>query len=116
MSSKKGKELVVVNGFKFCAARTLKNNTTVWRCVNKKSKCSAQVITPSVDVAILLETRLNHNHEADPTIQRQLLNNGVKTKAVKDVYKKPGQLIQQELRSIPSLSEDLTTRDLELIR
>jgi hypothetical protein len=41
--SEEGKQLLVVNNFKFCLARKLNDDEIRWGCVNKKSNCLAKV-------------------------------------------------------------------------
>jgi hypothetical protein len=41
--SEEGKQLRVVNNFKFCVARKLNDDEIPWGCVNKKSNCLAKV-------------------------------------------------------------------------
>lgn len=68
------------------------------------------------NLSVITTARFFTIMECNSTIQRQILNHSIKSKAVKDVYKMPGKLIRQALCSNPAFSENLTGRNLELIR
>lgn len=113
--SEKGKQLLVINNFKFCVAEKLKSGQCRWRCVNKKSKCSAKVYTSDNDFTIITKHDLQHNHVEAENIQRQALNNSVKRKAVDNLVERPSKIICEELRRSTFASE-IVSEDLERIR
>jgi hypothetical protein len=86
MLSETGKSLLIVNGFKVCEANRLCNGQIRWRCINKKSKCPAKVysVTKSGNQIIQETNVMQHNHEKDPLLQRQVFSNSVKRKDVEN--------------------------------
>lgn len=116
MLSEKGNRLLVVNGFKFCVGRIVRDGTVTWRCTNKKTKCKAKAVTKGIESTTLIESELCHNHIQEGNLHRQMFNNSVKKKAVDDTFKKPSKLIHEELRRCPEFSDHLTTRDVDLVR
>jgi hypothetical protein len=97
--SEKGKQLLVVNNFKFCMARKLNNGEIRWRCVNKKSNCLAKVYyTFGFEPMNVISSDLIHNHPEEENIKRQALSHGAKIKALDNLTEKPAKLLRQELR------------------
>jgi hypothetical protein len=88
--SEEGKQLLVVNNFKFCVARKLNDDEIRWGSVNKKSKYLAKV------------------HPEEENIERQALSNGVKRKALDNLTHKPAKLLRQQLRQNGFLDQIFT--------
>lgn len=109
--SEKGKELLLVNNYKFCKDTLHKNGNQPWRCVNKSSKCPAKVLTAGNDV--ILSSKLEHNHQPDSTLLRQITSNNLKRKAVENINERPIKLIRQELKKV---SADIAIEDIDRIR
>jgi hypothetical protein len=88
--SEEGKQLLVVNNFKFCVARTMKFGGVV----STKNQTALQKCKPSN----VISSDHNHNHPEEENIERQALSNGVKRKALDNLTHKPAKLLRQELR------------------
>lgn len=68
------------------------------------------------ETCILLRYELNHNHAPDThKLSRQAINSVCKRKALEDIDEKPSKILLTEI-SQSSFSENLTKRDLELIK
>ncbi|XP_069693627.1 uncharacterized protein [Periplaneta americana] len=114
MYSQRGKELTVVDGYKY--RKYYKNKEEQkWRCIVKM--CNAKIVT-AVEGDILLNTEGNHNHEKDGTVHRQMITNAAKRKASEeDLFDRPSKLIRREICSAPQeISEKITTRDINLTK
>ena len=116
MISEKGKVLLIVNNFKFCVANTLKDGQVRWRCTNKSSKCPSKLYTAVGNDSVVLNSSLNHNHAEDEHLERQIISNGAKIKAVSDLHEKPAKVIHKELREVGAAFNTITSHDINLIR
>ena len=58
----KGKELLLVNSFKFRAMNKLRNGRIRWGCV--ENSCPAKLYTLS-DKTVFAESDVSHNHRID---------------------------------------------------
>lgn len=114
--SEKGKKLLVVQEYKFCVANVLKDSTVRWRCVSKKTRCSATIYTSTEDYNTILKYKLDHNHGPEINLERQELSNRIKRKAQDDLYERPSKVIHKDLAQSSSLLDKVTTNDLNLIR
>jgi hypothetical protein len=83
--SEKGKKLLVVNNYKFGKAHVFKCGKIRWRVVSSK-------IYTGNDETTIMESNFQHNHEADITLNRQIVSNHLKRKAVDDLYDRPTKL------------------------
>lgn len=79
MLSEKGKKLLVLNNYKFSKAHTSKCGKIRWRCVNRK--CSAKIFTADDEITVI-KIHVDHSHEEDATINRQIVNNSLKRKVI----------------------------------
>lgn len=116
IKSEKGKDLLVIDGFKFSFHKLLARDTLKrWLCASRKTQCKAFVKT-KLDRPEVIESSLNHNHEklSEELLNRQTLSNAVKIKAIEDVSAKPMGLIRKEVRE--SHCETITTHDVERMR
>jgi hypothetical protein len=77
--SEKGKKLLVVNNYKFGKAHVFKCVKIRWRCVQRT--CSSKIYTGN-DETTIMESNFQHNHEADITLNRQIVSNHLKRKKV----------------------------------
>ncbi|KAJ4442388.1 hypothetical protein ANN_03974 [Periplaneta americana] len=114
MYSQRGKELTVVDGYKYrkyCKNKEEQN----WRCIVKM--CNAKIVT-NIDGDILLNTEVYHNHDKDETVHRQMITNAAKSKASEeDLFDRPSKLIRREICSAPQeIREKITTKDINLAR
>lgn len=89
MISEKGKELMVVDNFKFRKVHESACGKVRWRCTNKK--CDSKVYTVGKDKNVF-ESYINHNHNADDNINRQAVSNSAKRKALEDVTERPSKV------------------------
>lgn len=115
IKSIRGKDLLVVNGYKFNFHKKLKTSEeTCWKCTNRK--CKACIYTLGVSSAIFVtKTSSEHCHLADiSTLNRQTVSAVCKRKAVDDISEKPSKIIRMALKE--NLPATLTTRDVEYVR
>jgi hypothetical protein len=97
--SDKGNHLLVIKGFKFRFQKILAENMERWCCTNNKCKCY-----------ILCDAR----REIFASLNRQILKNSVKRKAIEDLCERPRKLIRKELQSQDL--NTLTCKDIQNIR
>lgn len=112
MYSEKGKQLRVVNNFKFRFHKLLANEVQRWSCVEKKCKAFLKV---SSDGVIVQEPQ-THNHlaENDRSLAVQRINNDLKRKATEDLCERPSKLICRSLQ--PSHLSVVTCTDITKFR
>ncbi|CAI6349412.1 unnamed protein product [Macrosiphum euphorbiae] len=114
MLSEKGKQLLVLNNFKFFKHHTSKKNEITWRCVI--NKCSAKVYTLGQNAQLINTDKscFDHNHASDSTLNRQQISNACKRKAVDSIVEKPSKIIRKEVSNYAN-EGDLIAPDLKLI-
>lgn len=115
MFSEKGKQLLVINNYKFCINHVSKQNVVTWRCIKKT--CVAKVYTEgeTMNICEVSKSNLNHNHREETNLKRQEVNNSCKRKAEEDLLEKPAKIIRKEVARYTDENE-LTTKDISLIR
>jgi hypothetical protein len=88
MLSEKGKELLVLNDFKFFKHHTSKKNEITWRCV--MNKCSAKVYTLGQNAQLINidKSCFGHIHLSDATLKWQQISNSCIRKAVDSIVEK----------------------------
>jgi len=98
----KGKDLLVIKGFKSRFQKILADSKEQWCCTIKKCKCYIKCN----ENREVFGGNVVHNHNADSeaSLNRLVFNNSVKRKAMEDFCERPRKLIQKEL-----LSQDLDT-------
>ena len=81
--SEKGKDLLVIKDFKFRFQKILPGSMERWCCTFKKCKCYVKFN----ENGEIFGGNVRHNHEADSEacLNRQILNNSVKRKAMEDL-------------------------------
>ena len=95
--SEKGKDLIVVKGFKFRFQKIRADSLERWCCTNKKYKCcikcngSREIFGGNV--------MNNHDEGSEACLNRQILNDSVKMKAMEGLCERPHRLIHKELQS-----------------
>lgn len=120
--SQRGRELLVLNNFKFYEShRRRKNNVLTWRCV--KRQCSVSLHTNGLSTDFInfekySEELHNHPPEEEKKINRQKISNTLKQKLTTtkgDEITPPYKLI---LKEIKEYNEDgqLNSVDFDLIR
>lgn len=113
-TSEKGKPLLMIDGYTFSFQKMLSKETVKrWQC--SKRTCKAFVKTQSTE-NIIVESVLNHNHEklSEAVINRKLVSNSVKRKAVDDICEKPLKLIRSEIHN--KNVDTFTTKDIVRVR
>ncbi|KAL5245851.1 hypothetical protein ACI65C_013259 [Semiaphis heraclei] len=103
--SEKGKPLLIINEFKFRKIGKSKDGIK-WRCTVKS--CTSSVCSDE-SVTTLLTSNLNHNHEKSSNINRQIVANSLKRKAIDQITTRPLKLIRNEVQSS---AVDLTLNDI----
>jgi hypothetical protein len=94
--SEKGKDLLVIKGFKFRFQKILADKMERWCCTTKKCKCyikcneSREIFGGDV--------MHNHGENSEACLNPQILNNSVKGKAMEDLCKRPRNVIHKELQ------------------
>ena len=113
MLSEKGKELKVLNNYKFMFATSVKNGKR-WRCTTKL--CNAFIVTDTSGENIVRYGGF-HAHNPHQYIARDFLANQVKSKAKADISAKPLKLVQRESLSVPQfIRQELRKNDLVAAR
>jgi hypothetical protein len=109
--SEKSRLLIIYDGYKFRFHKTLKDDVQRWPCCFKNCKCFIKLSPPN----IIVEINTNHEHRKhdEKVLNRQIMSNSLKRKALVDISCKPSKLIRSELKygDIPTL----TNNDLSLI-
>ncbi|GBO04556.1 hypothetical protein AVEN_122783-1 [Araneus ventricosus] len=70
MLSEKGRRLVLHDNYKFYKQHNIQEGLK-WRCVGRK--CLAKIYTGE-NATVMLKTDLNHNHERDTNMERQVIS------------------------------------------
>ncbi|KAE9536151.1 hypothetical protein AGLY_007374 [Aphis glycines] len=109
--SERGKELILYKNYKF-SCKNLTKNGRKWRCTEKT--CNAKLYVDEVKTTILKE-ETEHNHLPPKKIQRQIISNQVKRKAMDDLIEKPLKLINKQIFTEKS-TNDLKIEDISNIR
>jgi len=111
MYSKKQCDLFVIDQYKFRFHKYSKNNIERWCCCKKT--CKSYIHLNSDNDVVKKVINYNH-HEENEILNRQILSNKLKRKAVDDISEKPSKIINSEL--LKNDIDTLTTYDLQLIR
>lgn len=113
MFSQRGHELLVYDDYKYRKTK-LTPNKQKWRCTVKT--CKGFIFT-DIGGVVLLSTSGGHNHPKCGTLARERLLNNAKGKAIAEASKKPKQLLENEIESVPEvLRQELTPADRGLSR
>ncbi|KAF6202449.1 hypothetical protein GE061_004849 [Apolygus lucorum] len=109
----KGKQLLLLNRFKFCENRTLTSEEIKWRCSIKS--CAAWVKTWGRTTNIS-DSNLTHNHEPLSKKQemKQLIAGAAKRKARDDLGEKPSVIFRACIDS--EAAENLTEEDVRNVK
>ena len=96
MYSKRGKQLRVVDGYKFRWHKNLKDEVERWLCTNKS--CTAFI---KFSACREISSNLNHNHSRDSCslLLRQKVANACKRKAIEDLFERPSKMMRREMSS-----------------
>lgn len=111
--SKRGKELLFVNNFRYCFAEQLSSGEKKWRC--RTSKCTASVYTVGED-NLISRCRFNHSHPGldAAAIQKQFLVVAAKRKATAELNVQPKRIVQSLLTKCEN--SELTISDLQSVK
>lgn len=90
MTSEKGREMKIIDGYKFYQDKVLKN-VLKWRCVQKGWKSSIKTNLTGQDFID------EHNHEAPSNLGRQILSNAVKPAITTNFNVMSSQKARQEM-------------------
>jgi len=112
VNSEKSKPIILYEGYKFRFHKTLKNDVQRWPCSVKSCKCFLK-LSP-LNKIVDSNTNHNHNKNDEKVLNRQILSNSLKRKAIEDISCKPSKFIRSELKKADVST--LTTNDLSLIR
>jgi hypothetical protein len=91
--SENGKDLIATKGFKFRFQKIMADSMERWCCTNEKCKC---YVKGNASLHIFGgDVRHNHDKDSEASLNRQILNNSVKWKAVGDLCQSPRKLIHK---------------------
>lgn len=116
MFSQNGKVLTVLNDFKFKFKYESKiNGNKTWECTKKT--CKAKLVFNKENTLLQEKSVLDHSHESDSTIERQIVSNSIKRKISEiNINEMPSKIIRKELRSLENdnqlLTNDISYRNL----
>lgn len=115
IKSTRGKDVLLLENFTFAKDREMKSGEVSWRCSQRKTNaCNATVFTIGPEL-LVSRGNLIHSHEAnEPKLNRKIISNSCKRKAVDDISEKPSKIIRKVLAT--NLPESLTTIDVSYIR
>ncbi|XP_022164987.1 uncharacterized protein LOC111030006 isoform X2 [Myzus persicae] len=95
VESKRGKKMLIFDGFKYVFGYTSQANVTRWRCFMKN--CPAKILEK---VKVILETKGDHEDNCSvKNIDRQKLATTCKRKAVEDIGQRPRKIILGEINA-----------------
>lgn len=96
IQSERGEALVLLDSNKYRFIRKRKDTRMKWKCSN--NKCTASILTDS-EKKSLIQRLGKHNHSNIPTstIERQVVRENCKRKAVDCISTKPNKIIRTEL-------------------
>ncbi|XP_050503874.1 uncharacterized protein LOC126882824 [Diabrotica virgifera virgifera] len=83
-------------------------------CAQTREKCKAFLKTQGDNVVTEIRDEHNHSELNEDALNRQMLSNSLKRKAVEDVGERPIKILQKELRN--GDISTLTTKDVALVR
>ncbi|CAI6348167.1 unnamed protein product [Macrosiphum euphorbiae] len=115
MFSQNGKQLTVLDNFKFKFKYESKiSGYKTWECTNKS--CKAKLVFNKEKTLIQEKSVLDHIHEADSTIECQAVSNSIKLKiSESNINEMSSKIIRKELRSLENDTQ-LLTNDFSYIR
>jgi hypothetical protein len=86
MLSEKGKDLLVLNNFKFFKHHTSKKkNENTWQCVINKCKAKVYTVGLNVNLINIDKSCFDHSHASNETLKRQQISNSCKRKALDSI-------------------------------
>lgn len=96
IKSERGEDLILLDNNKFRLIRKRKDTRMKWKCSN--NICTASILTDS-EKRTIIERLGKHNHSNIPTstLERQVVRENCKRKAVDSISTKPNKIIRTEL-------------------
>lgn len=110
--SERGRNLLVLHGYKFRFHKTLANNTERWMC--SKNTCKSFLKLGKNEEVLAGPSPHSHEPLEENKLERQKLSNGLKRKASDDICARPSKLIHLALKN--NDIETLTRNDISLIK
>lgn len=113
ISSERGSDLLVVKKHKFRHVRQRADGNNRWRCCKKMCTCTVLMTS---DNKIIIDIAGYHNHLVDSTqkIERQVLRENCKRKAISSIATRPIKIIRSQLMN--SVSTELECNDIKSVR
>ncbi|KAE9533011.1 hypothetical protein AGLY_009439 [Aphis glycines] len=111
VESKRGKMMLIFDGFKYVFGYTSQTNVTRWRCFMKN--CRANIFEK--EKACFLSTSDHGDNCSVKNIDRQKLATTCKRKAVNDICQRPRKIILGEINDF-GVSSIMTTNDISALR
>nr|CAI5835056.1 unnamed protein product [Callosobruchus analis] len=109
-----GKQLLVVNNFKYSFQKCLKSGERRWICLNKKCKSFILSLGEMENVTVTKHIT-EHCHEANlEKLNRQIVSSSCKREATEDLSEKPAKIIRRVLQD--NLPSTITTCDVAYVR
>jgi hypothetical protein len=92
----KSKPLIIYDGYKFRFHKILKDDVQRLPCCFKNCKCFIKLSSSN----IIVGSNTNHEHRKHDkkVLNRQIIINSLKKKALVDIYCKPSKLTRSELK------------------
>lgn len=96
IKSERGEDLILLDNNKFRFIRKRKDTRMKWKCSN--NICTTSILT-DLEKKTIIERLGKHNHSNIPTstIERQVVRENCKRKAVDSISTKPNKIIRTEL-------------------
>lgn len=97
ITSERGKELILLNSYKYSFVRQRRDGLMKWKCTNRN--CSASVLTTNDKKRLDQDAIGEHNHEGhdEQKIERQILRENCKRKVEEITSVGPSTIIRAEL-------------------
>lgn len=110
MYSAKGKELRVINNYRFRKDRIVAEGQR-WRCTS--NRCKVAILTDSSGSNMVRGPDIEHNHQPIGNLERDFIANNVKRKALDNKSARPAKLVQREiLFAPPEIRQNLAKKDI----
>lgn len=108
--SERGKELIIYQFYKF-SYKELTKKGHKWRCAHKS--CNSKLYIDE-DKTTILSEEIKHDHPPPNNLERQIISNQVKRKAMDNLTEKPLKIISKEISN--HVINNLKTDDISNIR
>lgn len=114
MFSEKGELIFIINKFKFSYHKLLQNEFKRFKCT--KRGCTAYLRICKNENVVWESSNINHSHNPDEEnkLERQIISNGLKRKAIESICERPSKLFHSYLRE--NSTNSITTQDVKYIK